>query len=151
MAIKPTDTNAEAIEKMMAITAIPQTTAWGTGEAEVMAGVDLKDKAELEGVPFCMTGFKFTVNAQNIGYVYVEAEFEPGGARFMFNDASTGVRAQVDAYFAAKEVKVELDKWYDVKIVAPRGLRVSRYEAMDGRGKPVQAKTYYVTTSGTRD
>jgi len=128
-----------------------KTTAWGTGQAEVLAGVDLKDKAELEGVPFCMTGFKFTVNGQGIGYVYVEAEFEPDGERFMFNDASTGIRAQVDTYFGNKGVKVELDKWYDVQIVAPRGLRVSRYEALDGRGKTVQAKTYYLTTSGSRD
>lgn len=134
-----------------------KTIAWGTGEAEVLAGVDLKDKAELLDVPFCMTAFKFTTNKDRIVYVYVEAEFEPDGERFMFNDASTGVRQQIEAYVAARGIELAFDTWFDVKtatspgIVAPRGLRVSRYEALDGRGKPVQAKTYYMTTSGSRD
>lgn len=132
-------------------TPVVDTIAWGAGEAEVLAGVDLKDKAELIGVPFKMTGFKFTVNKDGVAYVYVEFEYEPDGERFMFNDSSSGVRAQVDAYVASKELKINLDEWYDVGIVAPRGLRVSRYTVKDGRGRDTESKTYYMTTSGRRD
>jgi hypothetical protein len=124
---------------------------WGGEQSEVLAGADLVDKAELLGRPFRIRGFKFTHNEkQNIGYVYVEAEWEPDGERFQFNDASTGIRQQVEAYFDSKGWKVELEKWVDVKIVAPKGLRKSEYDAFDGRGKPVRAKTYYLTTSGAR-
>lgn len=129
----------------------PKFEAWGSGQAEVMAGTDLVDKAALEGTQFCMTGFKFTTNKDGISFVYVEGEYEPGGERFMFNDASTGIRQQVEAYFAGKSITPELEKWYDVEILAPKGLRVSHYKALNGRGKEVDAKTYYITTSGTRN
>jgi hypothetical protein len=138
-------------------TALPATAPieWGTETAEVMAGVELVNKAELEGVPFRMTGFKFTVSTnkttkQQISYVYVEFEREPSGDRYMFNDSSTGIRAQVEAYFTAKGIEIELDKWYDVSIVAPKGVRASEYETEDERGRKVMGKTFYLSTSGGR-
>ncbi len=132
--------------------AIPETTAaWGRQEAEVLAGADLVDKAELVGKTFAITGFMFTHNDKaGIAYAYLEGEFEPGGDRFQFNDASTGVRAQIEAFAAGKGLTPALDEWTDTLIVCPRGLRRSEYDAFDNRGKPVRAKTYYLTTSGTR-
>jgi hypothetical protein len=124
---------------------------WGTESAEVLAGVELVNKAELVGIPFRMTGFKFTHNPNsNIGYVYVEFEREPGGERNTFIDSSTGVRAQVEEYFAGKGTKIELEHWYDVSIVAPKGVRVSEYDTEDERGRPVKGRTFYLTTSGGR-
>jgi len=128
-----------------------ETTAWGKDAAEVLAGVDLVQKAEMIGVPFLITGFKFTHNpASNIGYVYVEFETSPGGERRMFNDSSTGVRQQMEEFAGAKGLKIELEKWYDVRVLCPKGLRVSEYDTKDERGRDTKGRTYYLTTSGGR-
>lgn len=128
-----------------------ETVQWGTQQAEVLAGADLKDKAELIGTEFAVTGFKFTHNlAQNISYVYVEFEFKPNGERFQFNDSSTGVRQQIETYASERGLMTgELDVWKDCLIVCPKGLRVSRYDVDTPRG-PRESKTYYLTGLGKR-
>lgn len=127
------------------------TSVWGNEPVEVLAGVDLVQKAEMVGVPFKVTGFKFTHNpASNIGYVYVEFEITPGGERRMFNDSSTGVRQQMEEFAGAKGLKIELEKWYDTAILAPKGLRVSEYDTKDERGRDTKGRTFYLTTSGGR-
>lgn len=129
------------------------TEMWGEEPAEVLVGADLVNKAEMLDIPFRVTGFKFTHNDKaGIGYVYVEFETEPGGVRKQFNDASTGVRQQIEAYCDMKGFKPELEQWIDVSIKIPRGLRVSEYDVPGGdeRGRPAKARTFYLTTSGGR-
>jgi hypothetical protein len=132
-------------------TPAPTTAKWNGAEAEVLAGVDLKDKAELVDVPFLMTGIKNTVNTERGGilYAWIEGETEDG-ERFTFNDSGKGIRAQVDTYLDGKGKAGVMDEWIDCNVVAPKGLRVSRFETKDERGRDVQAKTYYITTSGVR-
>lgn len=133
-------------------TALP-TASWGDKEVQVIGGVDLMDKAELVGKPFMITAYKVTVNerAENpISYVWLEFELEPNGTRYQFNDASTGVRQQMDAWFVAQDLKPALDEWYDAEILAPRGLRFSEYDTKDSRGKAVRGKTFYLTGLGKR-
>lgn len=131
------------------------TTDWGTESAELLAGADLINKAELLNVPFRMTGFKFTQSVnkktgQVIGYVWIEFETAPGGDRKCFNDASTGIRAQMEAYCNARELEPDLEQWVDVSIVCPKGLRDSEYDTTDERGRPVRGRTFYLTTAGGR-
>ena len=133
-----------------------QTTAWGSDAAEVLAGVDLVQKAEMVNVPFLITGVKFTHNPNsNIGYVFVEFETSPGGERRMFNDSSTGVRQQLEEFagvkgWAGAKGTIELDKWYDTRVLCPKGLRVSEYDTKDERGRDTRGRTFYLTTSGGR-
>jgi hypothetical protein len=119
-------------------------------DVQMLGGMDLRDKAELVGRPFYITGLKLTVNERDIAYVWVEGEFEDNQEPFSFNDASTGVRAQLMNYLASEKRADVLNEWTDCRIFIPRGLRVSRYDATDERGRTVQAKTFYLTTAGTR-
>lgn len=153
--VKKTDDNATAIRKMdQALTGTADT--WGSDPAEVLTGVDLVQKAEMVGTPFLITGVKFTHNpSSNIGYVYVEFELSPGGERRMFNDSSTGVRQQLEEFAGAKgwagaKGTIELEKWYDTRVLCPKGLRVSEYDTKDERGRDTKGRTYYLTTSGGR-
>lgn len=121
---------------------------WGNQQAEALDAADLVDKAELLGREFAITRYKFTHNpTANIGYAYLEAEFEPGGESFQFNDSSTGVRQQIEAYHSAKypAEKWVLETWYPCLIVCPKGVRKSEYDTLDDRGKPARGKTYYLT------
>jgi hypothetical protein len=112
--------------------------------------VDLLDKAELIGVPFLLTGIKWTINDRDIIIVWVEGEREDHST-FTFTDTSTGVRAQIEAYAAVKGISTDANgDWHDVRLIAPKGLRVSTYTVKDERQKDREARTYYLTTSGKR-
>lgn len=126
----------------------PEDDLWAT--AEVLAGVDVLDKAELVNVPFVVTGIKITVNSRDIVTAWVEGQ-RRDRTKFTFIDTSTGVKAQVDNYLAEHDLAGTLDEWINIKpFIAPRGLRVSNYEVKDERGKTRPARTYYFTTSGER-
>jgi hypothetical protein len=123
------------------------TSVWGE-DVEFIGGVDLRDKAELVNVEFLVTAVRFEKNARGVEYAYVTATTR-AGETFEFNDSSnSGVRAQLTTYFERKEIAVsyESGEVHEVKILAPRGLRLSTYEVTDLRGKPKMAKTYYLTT-----
>jgi hypothetical protein len=125
------------------------TAIWGE-DVEVLAGVDLLDKSELIGVPFLLTGVKFTVNDRSIVIAWIEGERQDH-TPFTFTDTSTGVKAQIEAHCQAKGISTDaLDEWNNLRLVAPNGLRVSTYEVKDERGKTREARTYYLTTSGAR-
>lgn len=120
-------------------------------DATVLDGVDLIDKTALVGTPFLITGAKFTVNARDITMVWVEGELSNGDT-FTFNDSSTGVLAEMSEY--VKRVNngetPALDAWTDLRVICPRGLRVSHYTVKDERNKDRAASTYYLTKSGRR-
>jgi hypothetical protein len=122
--------------------------------AEGLAGLDLIEKPNLLGVPFLITGYKFTYNeARRISYVYVEFETTPGGERQMFNDSSAnGVRLELEEFHAAKNdgKPFELDTWYDTRLLCPKGLRDSTYPAKDERGRDTTGRSFYLTKSGGR-
>jgi hypothetical protein len=123
--------------------------SWAGPDADFIGGADLRDKAELVGVPFKITGVYFTKNERGIEYAYVEAE-DAAGEEFDFNDSSTtGIRHQLTTYLTLKGVEYAYDGTiYDVNIVAPKGLRVSTYDVTDARNQIKTAKTYYLTSGG---
>jgi hypothetical protein len=127
---------------------------WGGEAVETLAGLNLIEKPNLKGIPFCITGYKFTYNeSRKISYVYVEFETTPGGDRQMFNDSSAnGVRLEVEEFHNAKNPgkPFELDRWYDTKFLCPQGLRDSEYDTTDERGRPVKGRSFYLTRSGGR-
>ena len=125
------------------------TTAWDAG-VEFVGGADLRDKAELVGIEFKVTGVRFEKNARGVEYVYVEAETRDG-EEFDFNDSSTsGVKQQITTYLESRDIAPDYESGevHSVNLLIPRGLRVSTYEVTDVRGKPKQAKTYYLTSAG---
>lgn len=120
-------------------------------ESEQLDGLALVDKASLVGTPFRITGFYFSENDKSIGYVYVDGE-DVDGNTFTFNDSSTGVRAQIIAYLQTKgdDSAVSSGEYVNVSLVIPNGLRVSEFVINDERGRPKNARTFYLTTSGKR-
>lgn len=130
----------------------PDLTSWD--DAEALAGLNLVEKTTLLGVTFLITGYKFTYNeSRKISYVYCEFETSPGGTRQMFNDSSAnGVRLDMEEFHDAKNPgkPFTLETWYDTRLLAPQGLRVSEFPAKDERGRDVQGRAFYLTKSGGR-
>lgn len=124
--------------------------AWGTSTEE-LAGIELVDKAELVGVPFCITAVWFTENQRSIEYVYVEG-MRQDGTVFTFNDSSSGVKTQLEAILKNKGIAAVPTEAapYEFRLVIPKGLRKSEYEVKDERQRIKMAKTYYLTTNGVR-
>jgi len=123
----------------------------GWADAEVLPGVSVWDKGELEGRLFLVTAVKQTMSSQNYAMAWVEGEL-PDGTMFTFNDSSAvvGVRAEVEELLTTLKKADQLDEWIPVRFVCPDGLRVSRYEKEDNRGKMQPFRTYYFTRSGKR-
>jgi len=85
----------------------------------------------------------------------VDAEYA-SGERFTFNDSSTGVRAQAVEYLKTRgrDAAVDTGDKVPVRLVIPRGLRVSEFDVdVQERNRTVtkKARTYYFTTSGQTD
>lgn len=122
----------------------------GLDGAVVLDGADIVDKSEMIGKPFVITAVKNSVNSRSIVTMFIEATPKDGDPVTFTDSSSTGVREQIQKYLVSTGQGDVLDEWITVQIVAPRGLRVSKYTATDNRGKDVPAKTYYITTSGRR-
>lgn len=139
----PTDTNSNYGKTA-------QTNSLPWADADILEGTDVTDKANLIEIPFLITGVKFSVNGRDLSMCWAEAEYGDG-TKFTFVDSSTGVHAQLSTYVTNKLGKTpDLDVWNDVRLIAPRGLRVSNYQITDERNKTREASTYYLTTSGQR-
>lgn len=122
-------------------------TPWGS--AETLDGLEIRDKAELLGRIFLIEKIWFETGSRGVEYVYVQAQFE-NGEQFTFNDSSSGVRAQIEAYLKSKDRNPEEGQVVPMNLVIPRGLRYSEYEVTDDRNRRKMAKTYYLTTSGKK-
>lgn len=123
--------------------------AWSNETA--LDGLELVAKQELVGVPFLITAVWFETSKTGVEYVYLEAE-TVNKEYVTFNDSSTGVRAQVIEHLeriGKADVKDD-GSVYPLRLVIPRGLRVSEFEVRDDRGRMKMAKTFYLTTSGER-
>lgn len=119
----------------------------------VLAGMEIRDKAEVIGVPFRITGLRQHVGERDVMYMQIEAQEVETGEAFTFQDSSVGgVRGQLLDYLASIKRADELEVWIDpVKpILCRRGVRVSTYPTKNDRGKEVTGKTYYLTTAGVR-
>lgn len=139
----------------------PQTLPDSWADAEIMDGLELVEKATLIDVPFLITAVQFTETVRQsddaiISYVYVDA-VDAKDQPFSFNDSSSGVRSQLVEYVRSrgKADVIETHEVLPVRLVAPKGLRVSEYdqEINDPRtGRPTvrRARTYYLTTNGKR-
>ncbi len=127
--------------------------SWNTGD--MLDGADILDKGELVGVPFRLTGVTFRSNDKGVQFAEFDGE-RADGSTFSFQDtSSTGVKAQIIAYLAAKGVDhvVDSGEWHDFSIVVPRGLRLSEFDKSvvnAGKSSVVKARVYYLTTSGVR-
>lgn len=116
--------------------------------ADVIEGFDLRDKAEIVGVPFVITAVRFETNARNVHLAYMTAVTREGET-FEFSDSSsTGVKAQITSYLLSRDENANTNgntgQIFDMKLLAPRGLRVSTYE-VEVQGRKRAAKTYYLS------
>jgi hypothetical protein len=121
---------------------------WGA-DVEELDGVAPINKAELLGIPFLLTGLWFETNKSGIEYAWLEGRYQNGDT-FLINDSSTGIRAQMEQYLLIRGKTLEPGEIMDLKILVPKGLRVSEYDVTDERGRDKKAKTYYLTTNGKR-
>ena len=134
---------------MATATKTPEAPAISTWEIE---GQDIVDKASLVGVPLTITGLSFRKGSRGVDYVYCEFE-KDGGDSGVFNDSSsTGIKAQILGLLLTKtgedpEFTTD-EKWMDVRILVPKGLRVSEYIP---EGRKEKARTYYLAASGRRN
>lgn len=120
------------------------------GEVEALDGADVVDKTELIGTPFLISAFKFNVNDRGIVTAWVEVENEDGET-FTFTDSSTGVKKQLQDFRDARpSLEADEDGYYETRLLAPKGLRVSTYTTKDERGRDREARTFYLTTAGRR-
>lgn len=117
-------------------------------DADVLDGADVRDKSELLEVPFLLTAVRESVNDKGIAITWAEGE-DLHGKGFVINDTSTGVRAQLHDYLNGKGMTMS-EEWQTIRLVAPRGLRISRFKVTDHTGRERDAATYYLTTSGAR-
>jgi hypothetical protein len=125
----------------------------------VLDGLDLIDKNEIVGETFRIIGCRFENNKDNVSLCYIDGE-RTDGTQFTFQDSSsTGVRHQVVTYLKMHELDAGIDtgEYIEFRLVAPKGLRVSRYDApvRGANGQPIPGKTrpastFYLTTNGRR-
>jgi hypothetical protein len=129
-------------------------TTWGGEDALVLDGQDLIEKDSLIGKAFLLTGIRNHLGAGEVLYAQFEATFSEdveNGDRFMFQDSGKGTRTQVNDYFNKVGVALDLmEEWQDCRIVCPKGLRVSDHKQPDERGRMVDVRSFYLTTSGRR-
>lgn len=120
--------------------------AWGNEPIDTLTGIDLVDKHELINKPFLITQIQFVENARNVEYVYVDCLDETGNAFRFVDSSSTGIRQQLVEHVTTlgKAGIVDSGEVFPVRLAMWRGLRVSAYKAPDGKGKMVDAKTYYL-------
>lgn len=124
-------------------------------DAETLEGYDFEDKANLVGEPFLITDVEFYTNDKGVAMVNVDAE-KADGAQFRFNDSSTGVYAQLREHLGKRVGDIEDGTVFPMRLVVPKGLRVSTY-GLDKQNNIVDVndtravkkpRTYYLTTGG---
>ena len=124
--------------------------AWIADEAWEVEGSNIVDKSRLVDVPFFITALSFRISASDVQIVYVDIE-QIDGTTATFTDASTGVRAQLDAMWHAKTGEepnyTTTEEWCKARIIVRNGLRVSEYLP---EGRREKARTYYLTSNGQR-
>lgn len=125
--------------------------AWGDmAGVESFGGHNPTDKADLIGVPFLVIGAEFEKNENrdyDVAWIYA---LDVNGTEFEFSDASTGVRETIRDEFEKREKPATPETGYlAFRMLAPRGLRVSEFTAVDqATGKKRAAQTYYFAGSG---
>lgn len=120
--------------------------------AEAINELEYTDKAELVGRTFVITHVVFITKSHP--RVELDVIF-PGDEEATFTDtSSTGVKAQIERLLEARGITPVQGELIELNppILAPRGLRVSTYDVPDPRNPKAtrKARTYYLTTSGTR-
>jgi hypothetical protein len=129
---------------------------------DVVEGRPLTEKGSLIGMPLIITSVTFrkgTKDAAGVQHDYVSCEYTTVTAtpiEGVFNDGSTGIRRQVVSYLASKGIIPEgytetpdeivwvdsedEDPMFEVRYLAPRGLRVSDYQ----NDYTDEGRTYYL-------
>lgn len=118
-------------------------------KAVVIEGYDLRDKGELVGVEFVITGVMFKTGSRNVGYAYVDGVTRDGQKFTFVDSSSTGAKNQIIAALQEQEIPVTYDtgEVIDIQIYVPRGFRVSDY-SVEVKGKERNARTFYLTAGG---
>ena len=109
----------------------------------------LSDKAALVGKKFLAVQWKFHESAEYIGSQFVSvyiitADPINGENRFIFNDGSTGVCAQLAGLTAKREQDGHATPTGGAMV--KNGLKLSEYDRVDATGKSLgKGKTYYLS------
>lgn len=102
----------------------------------------LDDKNRLIGVPFVAVKMDEHTSDLNGGGLFVTMHVvTQDGRKFIVNDGSTGICAQVQELWKRKPELIGLP------LMVRRGLRRSDYTYMDESGKAKPATTFYLDTS----
>lgn len=110
----------------------------GVAAAEIGDGFKLlENKDQLIGIPFFAVTWDFH-QGDHGEFVSVKV-MAKDGQKYIVNDGSSGIRDQLMAYSAKKNVQGGL--------LCEKGLRRSNYEYEDESGQKKPATTYYLDTS----
>lgn len=113
-------------------------------------GFTLTDKADLVGVNMVITDWTFNVSdrffdEKKNGLPFVSVRGVTDNSKFVFNDGSAGVYAQL--LELTEHLRVEGAPYTSAPLSVKGGLRVSEYEYEDpNTGKTSEASTYYLAT-----
>ena len=113
---------------------------WNQEVEEGIETIDVIDKDDLLGVPFLVTSIRITEG--DFGLMAAAMIETAAGEQFVLVDGSTGIFRQLVGWLAKHRDRdeLELGTW-DVRFVARKGLRVSRYQNPAGEGI---SSTYYI-------
>jgi hypothetical protein len=125
-------------------------------DQEIGEGWQVLDKADLVGVPFVITNYRFSDSkkirsADGTGkqfvilYVLTREFFETEGksGKWVVTDGSTGLMTQLGEWVTKKGIDLDAEKV--PALSCPRGLIVSVYDYTDpSTGVVTEAKTYYL-------
>jgi len=103
-------------------------------------GFSVVDKSVLVGVPMLLLEWRFVAGDFD-GFVSVAAVTQDG-RKVIFNDGSTGIRAQLEKVTQSRKAKGNATPQMGLKVMG--GLRVSQYTYTDDKGKERPAETYYL-------
>lgn len=111
------------------------------------SGFTVENKKRLVGVPFFIAEWRFNVSDLNDDGFVSASVLTKAGEKWIINDGSSGIRAQLQSVTRARIARKNLTPQNG--LLVPGGLTRSDYDYTDEKGKTIPATTYYLSDAVT--